>query len=174
MNKESEQSRRRKRQGNQQGHTVKFLTIVDESPECASAVYFAACRARRIGGKVVLLFVVEPEGFQHWLSVEELHREEGEQKAEAVFRLYRMKLAGWGFDDIVADERVAHGDPREVLVTTIDEDEDISFLVLGASTSNEGPGKLVSWVAGQQAGSFPVPVVLIPGAMAFEDIEALT
>lgn len=118
--------------------------------------------------------MIEPEDFQHWLSVEALHKEEGEQKAEAVFRLYRIKLSSWGFDSIVAEERIVHGEAKESILNTIDEDEDIAFLVLGASTSSTGPGKLVSEVAGLQSGSFPIPIVLIPGALEFDEIEALS
>ena len=120
-----------------------------------------------------MLFIVEPEEFQHWLRVGEIHREESEQTAAAVFRLYRRKLKSWGFEDIEIEEVIRHGDKSEEIVGMIEDDEDVSFLVLGASTSSEGPGKLVSWVAGKQAGSFPIPIVIIPGTLDLEEIEAL-
>ena len=164
---------RKIRKGKEEGHRRKFMVVVDESPECESAVYFSACRARNTGSDLHMLFVVESEDFQHWLSVEAIHREEGEQKAAAVFRLYQRKLNNWGFEDITLHESVQHGTKTDVIQETIEEDEDISFLVLGASTSAEGPGKLVSTLAGRQAGTFPIPIVIIPGSLELHEIEAL-
>lgn len=155
------------------GHRRKFLVIVDESAECDSAVYFSACRARNTNSDLTMLFVVEPEDFQHWLQIGEIHRQESEQKAAAIFRLYRRKLNNWGFDDVPTHEVIRHGDQPEQIVELINEDEDIGFLVLGASSSSEGPGRLVSLLAGKQSGSFPVPIVIIPGSLELHEIEAL-
>ena len=161
------------RRVHEEGHCRKFLVIVDESAECDASVYFSAWRARNTGSKIVMLFVSEPEEFQHWLRVEQIHREENEQTAAAVFRLYRRKLNNWGLDDVETEEVMRHGDITEEIVATINEDADISFLVLGASTSAEGPGRLVSSLAGSQAGTFPVPIVVIPGGLSLEEIQAL-
>ena len=164
---------RKLRKVKEEGHSRKFMVIVDETPECDSAVYFSACRARNTGSDLHMLFVVEAEDFQHWLSVEAIHHAEGEQKAAAVFRLYQRKLSNWGFDDIKLHESVRHGNTSEQILEQINEDEDISFLVLGASVSAEGPGTLVSTLAGKQAGTFPIPIVIIPGSLELHEIEAL-
>jgi nucleotide-binding universal stress UspA family protein len=155
------------------GHRRKFLAVVDESPECEAAIYFTASRARNTDSDVALLFAIEPEEFQHWLSVGDIHREEGEQKAKAVFRLYQRKIKGWGFEDVHVEEVMRHGKASEEIVSLINDDRDIAFLVLGVSTSSEGPGRLVSWLAGSQAGVFPVPIVLVPGSLELSEIEAL-
>lgn len=164
---------RKIRKVHEKGHCRKFMVVVDDSEECESAVYFSGHRARNTGSKIVMLFVSEPEEFQHWLRVGEIHREENEQTAAAVFRLYRRKLNSWGLEDVESEEVVRHGEKSEEVVAAIDEDEDISFLVLGASTSSEGPGRLVSWLAGKQAGQFPIPIVIIPGTLDLEEIKAL-
>ncbi len=164
---------RKLRRVHEEGHCTKFMVVVDDSPECESAVYFSAHRARNTNSQLVMLYVSEPEEFGHWLRVEEIHREENEKTAAAVFRLYRHKLNNWGFENIEITEVVRHGDKSEEILATIDDDVDISFLVLGASTSNEGPGQLVSWVAGQGAGTFPIPIVIIPGTLELAEIEAL-
>ena len=41
--------------------------ILDESPEVDTALYFAASRASHTGGSLVLLYVIEPQDFQHWM-----------------------------------------------------------------------------------------------------------
>ena len=52
-------------------------------------------------------------------------------------------------------------------------DEDISLLVLAAGTGRDGPGPLVSALAGKGAGTFPIPVAIVPGHLADEEIDAL-
>ena len=55
----------------------------------------------------------------------------------------------------------------------INEDEDVSFLVLAAGSSKEGPGPLVSTLAGRAASTFPIPIVIVPGGLTDEEIDAL-
>ncbi|MGB3020703.1 MAG: universal stress protein, partial [Methyloceanibacter sp.] len=51
---------RRKREVFVEGHKRKFLVVVDETPECESALAFAASRAERTKGQLALLYVIEP------------------------------------------------------------------------------------------------------------------
>jgi len=53
----------------------------------------------------------------------------------------------------------------------IDEDTDIGILVLAAGIANEGPGPLVSSLT-KTAGTFPIPIALVPGHLSDEDIDA--
>jgi hypothetical protein len=45
--------------------------------------------------------------------------------------------------------------------------------VLAASASSEGPGPLVSHLAGKAAGSFPIPIAIVPGHLQDAEIDAL-
>ena len=67
---------RKKRQSFAEGHKRKLLVVVDETPECESALGFAASRAQRTGGQLSLLYVIEPDVDFQWLAVEEVAREE--------------------------------------------------------------------------------------------------
>lgn len=166
---------RRKRQIFQEGHKRKFLVVVDETPECESALAFAASRAERTKGQLALLYVIEPEGEgMHWLGVEEVAREEGLNKAKAVFRLFGRKLKALGFDKLVPQEMVREGVKAEEITKAIEEDEDIGVLVLGASRDPAGPGPLVSSLAGGRlAGVFPTPITVVPGHLSTDEILAL-
>lgn len=165
---------RKKRKVFEKGHRRKFLVVVDESPECESALVFAAGRAEHTGGGLALLYVVEPGDFQHWLGVEEVAREEGLNKAKAVFRLFGRKLKNFGFEKLKAEEIIREGNKAEEIVKLIDEDEDIAILVLGASKDPSGPGPLVSSLAaGKYAGEFPIPITIVPGDLSTEEILAL-
>jgi len=164
---------RKKRQIYAEGHKRKFLVVVDETPECESALAFAASRALRTAGQLALLYVIEP-GTELWLGVEEIAREEGHSKAKAVFRLFGRKLKTMGFEDLVPEEIVREGAKAEEITKLIEEDEDIGVLVLGASKDPSGPGPLVSTLAGGRlAGTFPVPITVVPGHLSTEEILAL-
>jgi nucleotide-binding universal stress UspA family protein len=165
---------RRKRRIFEEGHRRKFLVVVDEEPEVETALAYAVRRAGHTGGAVAMLFVIEPADFQHWLGVEAAYREEAQAKAKAVFRLYVRKLKLWGFENIQIEEVIREGAKAEEIRQQIDEDPDIGVLVLGASVDPSGPGPLVSSLAGgKNAGSFPVPITVVPGCLTLEEIKAL-
>ena len=125
--------------------------MVDETPECESALAFAASRALRTQGQLALLYVIEPDVDFQWLGVEDVAREEGHNKAKAVFRLFGRKLKAMGFEDLVPEEIVREGMKAEEITKLIEDDEDIGVLVLGASKDPSGPGPLVTTLAGRQA-----------------------
>ena len=49
-----------------------FLVVVDESEELHVALRFACRRAQRTGGRVALLYVMEPSDFAHWMAVKKV------------------------------------------------------------------------------------------------------
>lgn len=156
------------------GHTRKFLLVVDESQEVESALYYTAARVQRSSGTVVMLYVIEPGPYQHWMGVRQKQFEEETVKAKALFRLFRRKLNLAGFEDVPSEEIIREGVLAEEIVKHIGEDEDIAIMVLGAATDAKGPGPLVSSLAaGQAAGGFPVPVTVVPGKLSLQEIKAL-
>lgn len=157
----------------EQGHGRKFLVIVDESPEVEAALFYAAGRVSHTGGQLMLLYIIEPET-QFWDSVRQAHLEEQTAKAKALFRLFKRKLAQEGFEALVVEEVIREGKIVEQILKQIDEDEDVAVLVLGASNDTTGPGPLVTSLgSGAMAGNFPIPITIVPGGLAVEDIKAL-
>lgn len=164
----------KKRKSFEEGHLRKFLLVIDDSQEVDAALFYAASRIKHSSGSIVMVYVVEPQQFQHWIKVREAQLEEETQKAKAMFRLARRKLNQAGFEDISSEEVVCEGVKSEALEKLIDEDEDIAILVLGAASGSEGPGPLVSSLAaGTAAGTFPIPITIVPGNLEFEEIIAL-
>jgi nucleotide-binding universal stress UspA family protein len=158
----------------EEGHTRKFLVIADESVEVEAALFFAACRVNRTVGKLVFLYVIQPQDFQHWMGVKDVQVEEETQKAKALFRLFRRKLANADLDDVPCEEVIREGNLAEEITAQIEEDEDIGVLVLGAAVDSKGPGPLVSSLAaGKAAGSFPIPITIVPGHLTLSDVKAL-
>ena len=149
-----------------------FLCVVDSSAEMHVALRFACRRAKRTGGSVALLYVMEPADFQHWMSVEEKMREERRAEAERV--LQELSAEASDIAGSVPALYVREGSPADALVKIIEEEPRISVLVLGAGTDKKGPGPLVSSLAGKMSGRFPIPITVVPGNLSDEQIDALT
>ena len=131
-------------------------------------------RALRTHGQLALLYVIEPDVDFQWLGVEEVAREEGLSKAKAVFRMFGRKLKAMGFERLVPEEVVREGIKADEITKLIEDDDDIGVLVLGASKDPSGPGPLVTTLAGGRlVGTFPVPITVVPGHLAIEEILAL-
>lgn len=117
----------------------------------------------------MLGIVAPPDNFE-WLGVGKALRAEAEEAAQAL-----LEGAARGAREaagIEAERAVRVGDRAEAIPALIEEDEDISFLVLAAGSGKEGPGPLVSAIAGASS-TFPIPVVIVPGNLAEEEIDAL-
>jgi nucleotide-binding universal stress UspA family protein len=149
-----------------------FLVVVDDSEEMRVALRYAALRARRTGGRVALLYVIEPSDLQQWMAVESLMREERREEAEALLQ----KLSG-DVADLCGSLPVVYireGRRRDELLSLLAEEPDISILVLAAGTAPEGPGPLVTQLVGKMAGRMRVPITVVPGGLTDEQIAALT
>ena len=121
-----------------------FLVVVDESEEMHHALRFACGRAKAIGGKVGLMYSIAPAEFEYWAGVGELMRAEAREEAEAKMAIhadYARNLTGE-----MPGLYVREGDAREELLTLIDEEKQISLLVLGADTQSETAGPLISFL----------------------------
>ena len=149
-----------------------FLVVVDDSDEMRVALRFAGMRALKTGGRVALLRVIEPGDFQHWVAVEEKMREEQREEAERL--LERLGAEVTDFTQQVPILYVREGIVSEEIVNLIQEEPDISILVLGAGTSKKGPGPLVSSLAGKLSGEFPIPITVVPGTLSDDQIDKLT
>src|SRR3546814_6247741 len=114
-----------------------FLVVVDETEEMRVALRFAARRAHSTGGKVAMLYVVEPSEFQNWMSVGDLMREEARTEAEQV--LQRLAAEVNELTGSLPVLYVREGDRGEDWMALPDGEPNISVLVLGAWPGNPGP-----------------------------------
>ena len=162
----------RRRRSYEAGHKPKFLVIIDDTPECDRALYFASRRAARVGVSVIMLRMIDThDRNQQWLGVADIMRAEAHEEAAAM--LTRAGARANGIAGITPEQVIREGDTAEEILRLIDEDEDISVLVLAAGISDAGPGPLVSTL-GTTAGSFPVPIAIVPGHLSDEDLDAMS
>jgi nucleotide-binding universal stress UspA family protein len=162
----------RKRRSYEAGHKAKFLVVIDDTPECDRAVYFASRRAARVAVTVVMLRVIETHDHgQQWLGVADIMRAEAHEAANAMLATFAARSNG--IAGITPECVIREGDTAEQILELIEQDEDISVLVLAAAADNEGPGPLVSNI-GKTAGSFPIPVAIVPGHLSDEELDAMS
>ncbi len=159
-----------KRLVREEGHRRKFLAVVDSTPECTKAIHYAARRVAAIDADLVLVYVIEPADFQHWLGVEGVMRAEATAEAEAA--LAKASQLAVEFGGITPETVITEGKAVSAIEAVIEQDPDIALMVLAAGEGNEGPGPLVSSIAGS-SGVFSIPVTVVPATLTDEDIDDL-
>jgi nucleotide-binding universal stress UspA family protein len=149
-----------------------FLVVVDDSEEMRVALRYASLRAKHTGGRVALLYVIEPSDLQQWMAVETLMREERREQAEALLQKLSAEVS-----DLCGAVPIVHireGRRRDELLALLEEEPSISILVLAAGTGPEGPGPLVTQLVGKMSGRMRVPITVVPGNLSDEQIAALS
>ena len=149
-----------------------FLVVVDDSEEMGVALRFASRRAQHTGGRVALLYVVEPADFQHWMAVGDLMREEARSEGEQL--LQKLAAQVNEMTGSLPILYVREGSRREALLQLIEEEPSISILVLGANTGGRGPGPLIEALTGRFMGKVRIPMTIVPGNLADEAIDAIS
>jgi nucleotide-binding universal stress UspA family protein len=148
-----------------------FLVVIDETEEMRVALQYAARRAHHTGGRVALLYVIEPSELQQWMAVETLMLEERREEAEELLRKLSAEV-----NDLAGTMPIVYireGRRRDELLALLDEEPGISILVLAAGTGPEGPGPLITALLGRMSGRMRVPVTIVPGSLSDDEIAAL-
>ncbi len=149
-----------------------FLVVVDDSPELKVALRYACLRARKSGGRVALLAVIEKEEMQHWLAMENLIREEKREEAERTLQKLAREVVH--ITGSLPALYVREGKRHEEVLALIAEEPSISILVLAADTDPEGPGPLISYYTGRGLSRLRIPLTIVPGGLSNDALEAIT
>ncbi|MBN8955973.1 MAG: universal stress protein [Rhizobiales bacterium] len=163
---------RRLRQSYEPGHRPKFLVLVDDTDDCKKAVHYASRRAMRVGANVVLLRVIDaPPADVAWFGVAEVMQSEAMEEAQQLLNSYAAIVKNVGPEE--PETLIRQGEVAAEMFKLIEEDEDIAVLVLAAGSSNQGPGPLISEL-GRTAGTYPIPIVVVPAHLSDAELDALS
>lgn len=149
----------------------KFLVCVDDSPQSRAALRFAALRAGNVGGLLALLHVTEPAEFQEWISIAQTMELERREEAERL--LHRLAGEVNDLTGLIPELHIRSGVIGTEILAAIREDGDIHALVVGAAPPTVRKGQLISWLAGQLAGTLEIPLVVVPGNLTDAQIDRL-
>ncbi len=145
-----------------------YLVVADDSAEFTVALRYAARAAQARRAHVGIIHVVEMDELQQWGGVEARMRAELRQQAEQY-----IWSAAKTINEITGQRPslyISEGNRHKALTDTINADDEIVALVLGAGGSND---PLVSYYTGKGISSLNVPVFVVPGHLPPEDIDAL-
>ncbi|MEO6198888.1 MAG: universal stress protein [Sphingomicrobium sp.] len=149
-----------------------YLVVVDDSDESRVALRFAARRAAKTDGRIEIIGLVEPQDFVQWGGVQSAIEEEQRLRIAGVVSAAVGELldeAGFDVNILVLKGDAAAKNLRDYIGGR----EDVSALVLGAAPSGN-PGPLVGSFCGNDSGTLPCPVMLIPGSLSEERLEQLS
>ncbi len=148
-----------------------FLVVVDDTPECAKALRFAALRAQHTGARVLVLHVLKPTQFLQWGGVQQDIEEEAELAGQALLAVRAADVEA--LNGQRPETRLLRGRAGDAVLEVVTHDRSIRAIVLAAAAKGR-PGPLVDFFAGERAGGLPCMVMIIPGGIADEDLDRLT
>jgi nucleotide-binding universal stress UspA family protein len=152
----------------EQDNKWKFLIIADDTPEFVKVLRLASKRAEKVGGSVLMLKIIPPADFQHWMSVRDIMEEEAREEALETLDYYKNEIKR--ISGIDAESVIREGKPEEVIANIIAEDRDIHLLVLGANVDGD-PGPLIKSFREVLLNELHMPVLVVPGNMTDEEID---
>lgn len=149
----------------------KFLVLLDDSRECLNAIRYAAMRASRTGGGVVMVSVIRPDEIQHGFGVADVMRAEAQERIQAHFEVY----AKWMRDkqSIEPELVIREGNPVEQLLAQLSEDPEIGVLVLGMSSEKGAANPVVTRLL-HDVGMLSTPITLVPGDLDKDRLESIS
>lgn len=148
-----------------------YLVVIDDSDESRIALRFAARRAAKTGGAIEIVALVPAQEFVPFGGVQAAMEEEAELRAQALV----TQVAGELIEEMGLRPSITTrlGDPVAVVRARLAQEPEIAALVLGAPATG-GPGPLVSYFAGAEAGQMSCPVMIIPGALDDAALDRLS
>lgn len=149
----------------------KFVVCVDHREESRVALRLACLKARRRGGTVAILHVIQPADFQTLHAIADKMSEERRQEAETL--LQSLAAEALALSGTPPSLILREGPTGDSILAAAMEDPDASMLVVGVAVQNNNRGKLVGWLAGQVAGRLLIPLLLVPGNLTDQQIQSL-
>ncbi|WP_332818410.1 universal stress protein [Sphingopyxis sp.] len=147
-----------------------YLVVIDDSPEATLALRFAARRAARTGGGIIVLAIIPPQDFVAFGGVQATIEAEAREHAEELVATASDAVVQEG---VTPQTMIKSGKPAEVVREVIGASDEIAALVL-ATAATGAPGPLVAHFTGQDAGTLPCPVMLVPGGIDIARLDALS
>ncbi len=152
---------------------VKFLVYVDDTENAQTALRFACQSAKKRGGLVDLVTVIDTADYQSFPLMAEKMRNEKRVEAEDILQKFSneaYKLCGVTPSLILKEGKVG-----EQILSAVEEDFDADMFVIGANTSESGGiSELVAWLTSQLGKRLLIPILVVPGNLTDLQIDELT
>lgn len=149
----------------------KFLVCVDQHAESVAALKFACMRAITRGAIVEILHVLPPADFQTLGAIADRMSED--RRAEGEKLLNRLCDEARRLYGVTPRLLLREGSTGDEILKVLSELGDVSVLLIGTATHMRGRGKLAAWLASQLGQKLFIPLLMVPGNLTDEQLQAL-
>lgn len=150
---------------------MKYLVCVDKRDESRVALRLAMAKAYTRGGQVDMIHIIPPTDFQSLGGVVERMKKEQREAAEALMGELAAEVQEQS--GLMPSITIREGAIGEEILAAAMDDVDAAMLVLGVAAQNAGRGQLVSWLAANLGAKLLIPLLLVPGNLTDQQLEAL-
>ena len=159
--------------GTRRGDGGTYLIIADDNEESSIAAHYACRIADARRGYVAIAHITDLEEFVHWGKVEAMMRNDLRIQAEK--NIWQMaKSINEEYSHMYPSFHIKEGNIIDEITNVIEEDKSIRALILAGSANTNNQGPLVNHFAGKGMNALRVPVIVIPGHLDKEAINAIT
>ena len=144
-----------------------YLVCVSNSDYSKVALEFASQVALKKEGQLVVLHVTEPIDFKSFGSVANKMQEERKKEANKLLRDLTRSIK--------VEKTLLHreGFIDEEIIKVVEENSDISMLIVGAAAETSPKSKTLHPLVSQVGHKLPIPMLIVPGNLAWQQIEIL-
>ena len=151
-----------------------ILVIADGSKEMDVALKYACARSKKTSRKIMIASFIQPLDVLTTQGVTEIMQNEAREEAEK-----NIKFAS----DVVKKStgelpviNIREGEIIQELKSLINEEKNISVLVLGANVDEKekNPGPIINSLVSKELSNFRIPIMIVPGNFSNEHISLIS
>ena len=148
-----------------------ILVIADGSKEMEVALQYACARSKKTDRKIIIATFIEPLDVLTTQGVQEIMKNEAREEAE--LRLQKASTIVKEATGLTPVLQLREGNIMDQLIALIEEEKNISVLVLAANVDEKGPGPIISSLTSKEYTRLRIPLVIVPGNFSKEHIALI-
>lgn len=149
----------------------KYVVCVDNSDVSRMALRFACIKARKRHIRLDILHVIPPSDVHAMGAVSEMIAQEQRQQAEEM--LQAMAEEAFALMGEHPSLSIRTGKPSDEIITHMLDDPDANMLVLGVTPGSKSGNRVISYLTSQAGEKLLVPMMLVPGNLTDQQMEAV-
>tara|TARA_B100001564_G_scaffold340530_1_gene334293 strand:- start:390 stop:875 length:486 start_codon:yes stop_codon:yes gene_type:complete len=147
---------------------VTYLVCVSDADYSKVALDYACSLTKRKKGRLIVLHITEPVDYQGFGVVANKMQAENEKHAKKLLRNLAKEI---DVDPILVHKE---GFIEKEIIKMVEEHEDIDMLIVGAAFETSSKNKTLQPLVSQIGQKILVPMVIVPGNLTVEQIDALS
>lgn len=152
------------------GHDI-YLIVCSDNDEFSLSLHYTARLAEANNAYVGVLATQDDQEFQHWKNVENMMRKEIRENTEKKAWSHAKKINE--INGQIPVLYIREGKAEEAVLETLEQDPQIKMLILTGGAGSGGPSALVNYFTAKGLSKLNVPLVIVPGNIQQNDIDAL-